>query len=52
MPTGFRTVFNVYAIEGYTHQEIGNLLQISEGTSKSQNARARQWLRQRLEKMN
>lgn len=52
MPTGFRTVFNLYAIEGYTHQEIGKLLQISEGTSKSQYARARQWLRQRLEKMN
>ncbi|MDP2235704.1 MAG: RNA polymerase sigma factor [Bacteroidales bacterium] len=50
LPTGFRTVFNLYAIEGYTHQEIGKLLDISEGTSKSQYARARQWLRQRLEK--
>lgn len=50
LPTGFRTVFNLYAIEGYTHQEIGKLLDISEGTSKSQYARAKQWLRQRLEK--
>lgn len=50
MPNGFRTVFNLYAIEGYTHQEIGKMLNINEGTSKSQFARARQWLIQRLEK--
>lgn len=50
LPTGFRTVFNLYAIEGYTHQEIGNMLHISEGTSKSQYARARQWLQIRLNK--
>ncbi len=48
MPTGFRTVFNLFAIEGYTHQEVGNILNISEGTSKSQYARARMWLMQRL----
>jgi RNA polymerase sigma-70 factor (ECF subfamily) len=41
LPNGFRTVFNLYAIEGYTHQEIGELLGISENTSKSQYARAR-----------
>ena len=50
LPTGFRTVFNLYAIEGYTHQEIGNMLNISEGTSKSQYSRARQWLQLRLNK--
>ena len=50
LPTGFRTVFNLYAIEGYTHQEIGNMLHISEGTSKSQYSRARQWLQLRLNK--
>jgi RNA polymerase sigma-70 factor (ECF subfamily) len=50
MPAGFRTVFNLFAIEGYSHQEIGNMLNISEGTSKSQYARARQWLIQRLVK--
>lgn len=41
LPPGFRTVFNLYAIEGYSHKEIGGLLNISEGTSKSQFARAR-----------
>ena len=38
---GYRTVFNLYVVEGYTHKEIGDMLQISEGTSKSQLARAR-----------
>ena len=41
---GYRTVFNLYAIEGYSHKEIGELLGISEGTSKSQFARARYML--------
>lgn len=50
LPTGFRTVFNLYAIEGYTHKEIGEMLNISEGTSKSQYSRARQWLQNKLEK--
>lgn len=48
LPAGFRTVFNLYAIEGYTHKEIGTLLGIKEGTSKSQYARARLWLQQRI----
>lgn len=48
MPAGFRTVFNLYAIEDYKHSEIGQLLGISEGTSKSQYARARAWLLKRL----
>jgi RNA polymerase sigma-70 factor (ECF subfamily) len=39
--TGYRTVFNMYVVEGYTHKEIGDILGISEGTSKSQLARAR-----------
>jgi len=38
---GYRTVFNLYVVEGYTHREIGDILGISEGTSKSQLARAR-----------
>lgn len=38
---GYRTVFNMYAIEGFNHQEIANMLGISIGTSKSQLARAR-----------
>lgn len=41
LPPGFRTVFNLYAIEGYSHKEIGEMLNISEGTSKSQYSRAR-----------
>lgn len=38
---GYRSVFNMYVIEGYSHKEIGNILGISEGTSKSQLARAK-----------
>ncbi len=38
---GYRTVFNLYAIEGYSHKEIGEMMNINEGTSKSQLARAR-----------
>jgi RNA polymerase sigma-70 factor (ECF subfamily) len=38
---GYRTVFNLYVVEGYTHREIGDMLNISEGTSKSQLSRAK-----------
>lgn len=38
---GYRTVFNLYSIEGYSHKEIGEMMNINEGTSKSQLARAR-----------
>ena len=48
MPDGFRTVFNMSVIEGYTHQEIAKELGISEGTSRSQLSRARTWLQERL----
>ena len=48
LPTGFRTVFNLFAIEGYTHREIAEMLTISEGTSKSQYARAKNWLQKRI----
>lgn len=44
LPPGFRTVFNLYAIEGYSHKEIGEMLDISEGTSKSQYSRAKSHL--------
>ncbi len=44
LPTGFKTVFNLYAIEGYSHKEIGDMLNISEGTSKSQYSRAKAFL--------
>jgi RNA polymerase sigma-70 factor (ECF subfamily) len=48
---GFRMVFNLFAIEGYSHQEIAEQLGISEGTSKSQLARARIILQERLKKL-
>jgi RNA polymerase sigma factor (sigma-70 family) len=44
LPDGYRTVFNLYAIEGYSHAEICETLGISEGTSKSQLSRARKQL--------
>lgn len=44
LPKGFRMIFNLYAIEGYSHKEIAEKLQISEGTSKSQYARSRKAL--------
>ncbi|MBC8172944.1 MAG: RNA polymerase sigma factor [Chitinophagales bacterium] len=46
---GYRTVFNLYAIEGYSHKEIAEQLNISEGTSKSQLARARYILMKQVE---
>jgi len=48
LPVGFKTVFNRYAIEGYSYSEIGVMLGISENTSKSQLSRARKWLQTRL----
>jgi len=50
LPVGFRTVFNLYAIEGYTHPEIAKKLGVSVGTSKSQYSRARAILRVLIEK--
>lgn len=52
LATGFQTVFNLYAIEGYTHKEIGEMLKISEGTSKSQYSRAKVALRIMIENEN
>lgn len=48
LPDGCRIVFNLFAIEGYNHKEIGELLKISEGTSKSQYSRAKSLLRGKL----
>ena len=50
MPEGYKVVFNMFAIEGYSHGEIATTLGISENTSKSQYSRARAYLRERLEK--
>jgi RNA polymerase sigma factor (sigma-70 family) len=45
---GYRTVFNLYVVEGYSHSEIADMLGISEGTSKSQLARARGVLQKKV----
>ena len=51
LPTGFRTVFNLYAIEGYSHKEIGEMLGISETTSRTQFSRARVWLQKKIKEI-
>jgi RNA polymerase sigma-70 factor (ECF subfamily) len=48
LPPGFRTVFNMYAIEGYTHKEIADALGITETTSRTQLSRARIWLQNKI----
>jgi RNA polymerase sigma factor (sigma-70 family) len=52
LPAGYRTVFNLYVVEGYSHQEIAKELGISESTSKSQLLKARNRLKLLVEKMN
>lgn len=51
LPVGYRTVFNLYAIDGFSHQEIADQLGISENTSKSQLSRARALLQKKLTKI-
>lgn len=48
LPVGYRTVFNLYAVEGFTHPQIAEMLGISEGTSKSQLSRARQMMQRQI----
>ena len=48
LPNGYRTVFNLFAVEGYSHREIATMMNISEGTSKSQYARAKAWLQEKI----
>lgn len=50
LPNGYRTVFNMYAIEGYSHAEIAAVLGISENTSKSQLFKARKCLQAKLDR--
>lgn len=52
LSTGYRTIFNLYVIEGYSHKEIAEMLKISEGTSKSQLARARYLLQKNISEAN
>jgi len=51
LPAGYRMVFNLNIMEGYTHKEISTLLNISENTSKSQLSRARQTLQKKLSEL-
>jgi len=51
LPHGYRTVFNLYAIEGYKHKEIGEMLGISENTSKTQLAKARKALQDKINEL-
>jgi RNA polymerase sigma factor (sigma-70 family) len=48
LPIGYRTVLNLYAIEGYSHKEIADMLDVEESTSRSQYTRARQMLEEIL----
>ncbi|MCX6208969.1 MAG: sigma-70 family RNA polymerase sigma factor [Bacteroidetes bacterium] len=52
LPSGYKTIFNLYAIEGYTHKEIALMLQITEGTSKSQLHKAKLMLQELIIKNN
>lgn len=52
LPNKYRLTFNLYVLDGYTHKEIGELLGTSTGTSKSNLARARMILKEKLEKEN
>ncbi|WP_448703052.1 RNA polymerase sigma factor [Mucilaginibacter sp. AW1-3] len=51
LPPGYRMVFNLYAIEGYSHKEIGEMMTITEGASKSQLSRARTILKEQITKL-
>lgn len=50
LPVGYRTVFNLFAVEGYSHKEIAEVMGIDEGTSRSQLAKARKALQEMIEK--
>jgi RNA polymerase sigma-70 factor (ECF subfamily) len=51
LPDGYKMVFNLYAIEGFKHQEIAKMLGINEGTSKSQLSHARKMLQEQINKL-
>lgn len=51
LPDGYRTVFNLYVMEGYKHREIAEILSISENTSKTQLLKAKKMLRTQLEEV-
>ncbi len=49
LPDGYKVVFNLYAIEGFSHAEIADTLGVNEGTSRSQLAKARKWLQKKIQ---
>ena len=51
LPDGYKMIFNLYAIEGYKHKEIADMLGINEGTSKSQLSHARRLLQEQINKL-
>jgi RNA polymerase sigma-70 factor (ECF subfamily) len=51
LPPGYKTIFNLYAIEGYKHKEIAEMLDIDVNTSKSQYSRARAYIRKKLDNL-
>lgn len=51
LPQGYKMVFNLFAVEGYSHKEIADMLNIQEATSRSQYLRSRQMLREKLDKV-
>jgi RNA polymerase sigma factor (sigma-70 family) len=52
LPEGYRMIFNLYVIEGFNHREIAEMLNIAEGTSKSQLSKAKNMLKKKLEQLN
>ena len=52
LPVGYRTVFNLFFVEGYDHREIGQMLQINESTSRSQLTKAKKMLQQMITQLN
>lgn len=52
LPDRYRLVFNLYVVDGYSHKEIANMLEITDGTSKSNLARAKMILKEKIQKQN
>lgn len=52
LPKGYRTIFNLYVIDGYNHREISDMLNISESTSKTQLMKARKFLQKNIGRQN
>jgi RNA polymerase sigma-70 factor (ECF subfamily) len=51
LPAGFRTIFNLFAVEGFSHKEISEMLDITESTSRSQYTRAKQLLQRKIKEL-